>query len=227
MAVAEGKDLLVDFTGSDWCGWCIKLHDEVFEHDIWMEGAQKDYILVALDFPRAEEIKAKVPNPERNEELQAKYGVRGFPTILMMTSDGEVYGRTGYQAGGPEKYLEHMAELRADGRKALKMSKRIQGAFEAAGDEAAKWKAWGPAIELLEGLSAASLPSPRAWRRSPAGATGRRGERARRPPALGHGAPRGRSPGGRARRVRRGQRPAQRSGLPRDGGGGAHGRGAR
>ena len=74
-AAAEQKPMLLDFTGSDWCGWCIKLHDEVFQHDTWMESAQKDYILVALDFPRAEEIKAKVPNPERNEELQAKYGI--------------------------------------------------------------------------------------------------------------------------------------------------------
>ncbi|MGB0767609.1 MAG: hypothetical protein ACPGYV_07840, partial [Phycisphaeraceae bacterium] len=78
-----------------------------------LDEAKKNWVLVALDFPRDEEIKAKVPNPERNKELQAKYGVRGFPTILLMTADGEVFGRTGYQAGGPEKYLEHMAELRA------------------------------------------------------------------------------------------------------------------
>lgn len=156
VAVAEGKDLLVDFTGSDWCGWCIKLEEEVFGHAEWQEGVAANYVLVALDFPRSAEAKAKVPNPERNEELQQTYGVTGFPTIMLMTGEGELYGRTGYQAGGPAAYLEHMAELRAEGRKALKMSKRIQGAFEAAGDDAAKWKAWGPAIELLEGLSAGS-----------------------------------------------------------------------
>lgn len=159
-AKEQGKDLLVDFTGSDWCGWCIKLHDEVFEHDIWMEGAQKDYILVALDFPRAEEIKAKVPNPERNEELQAKYGVRGFPTILMMTSDGEVYGRTGYQAGGPEKYLEHMAELRK-GREQLMAAKTIASDFEAATDDVGRWKLWLAAVTIYEEAPAGApfLPS--------------------------------------------------------------------
>ncbi len=156
VAIAEGKDLLVDFTGSDWCGWCIKLDEEVFDHAEWQDGVAADYVLVALDFPRGEEAKAKVPNPERNRELQEEYGVRGFPSIMLMTSGGELYGRTGYQAGGPAAYLEHMAELRAEGRKALKMSKRIQGAFEGAADDAARWKVWGSAVELLEGLSAGS-----------------------------------------------------------------------
>ena len=125
-----------------------------------MEGAQKDYILVALDFPRAEEIKAKVPNPERNEELQAKYGVRGFPTILMMTADGEVYGRTGYQAGGPEKYLEHMAELRK-GREQLMAAKTIASDFEAATDDVGRWKLWLAAVTIYEEAPAGApfLPS--------------------------------------------------------------------
>ena len=159
-AKEQGKDLLVDFTGSDWCGWCIKLHDEVFQHDVWMEAAQKDYILVALDFPRAEEIKAKVPNPERNEELQGKYGVRGFPTILMMTADGEVYGRTGYQAGGPEKYLEHMAELRK-GREQLMAAKSVADDFAAAKDDASRWKLWLAAITIYEEAASGApfLPS--------------------------------------------------------------------
>ena len=159
-AKEQGKDLLVDFTGSDWCGWCIRLHDEVFQHDVWMEGAQKDYVLVALDFPRDEEIKAKVPNPERNKALQAKYGVRGFPTILLMTADGEVFGRTGYQAGGPEKYLEHMAELRA-GRQQLMAAKAIADDFAAAEDDVTRWKLWLAAIEIYEEATAGApfLPS--------------------------------------------------------------------
>jgi len=108
VAKAQKKNLLVDFTGSDWCGWCIKLHKEVFDHKEFLEPAQQKFVLVALDFPRGEEAKAKVPNPERNKELQKKYGVRGFPTILLITPEGEVFGRTGYRPGGPEKYVEHL-----------------------------------------------------------------------------------------------------------------------
>ena len=148
-AKEQGKDLLVDFTGSDWCGWCIRLHDEVFKHEVWVEAATKDYVLVALDFPRAQEIKDKVPNPERNEELQAKYGIRGFPTILLMTADGEVFGQTGYQAGGPEKYIEHMGELRK-GRDQLMHARSIAEDFAAAADDAARWELWGAAVAIYE-----------------------------------------------------------------------------
>jgi len=96
VARAEGKDLFVDFTGSDWCGWCIRLDSEVFEHDEWLDAVQGDYVLVKLDFPRKQEIKDLVPNPKRNEELKNKLGVTRFPTIMLLTADGDSFGRTGY-----------------------------------------------------------------------------------------------------------------------------------
>lgn len=114
VAEAEGKDLLVDFTGSDWCGWCIRLHNEVFQHETFWKAAQEDFVLVALDFPRSEEARAKVPNPGRNNELKTLHGIRGFPTVLLMTPEGDVYGRTGYQRGGAEPYVKHLHELMKD-----------------------------------------------------------------------------------------------------------------
>lgn len=130
------KNLLVDFTGSDWCGWCIKLHEEVFDHEEFLKPIGEGYLLVALDFPQAEEIKAKVPNPKRNEELSQKYGVQGFPTILLMTPDGEVFGRTGYQQGGPAKYVEHLNELATAGKASLAKAKELETKFAAAKGEA-------------------------------------------------------------------------------------------
>jgi thioredoxin-related protein len=109
-AKAENKDLLVDFSGSDWCGWCIKLHEEVFAHESFTNGARKGFVLCVLDFPRGEEAKAKVPNPKRNQELSQQHGVRGFPTVLLMSSEGEVYAQTGYRPGGPEKYLKEIEQ---------------------------------------------------------------------------------------------------------------------
>lgn len=137
IAKTEGKDLLVDFTGSDWCGWCIRLHDEVFKHDSWYDVASESYVLVALDFPNAAEIKAKVPNPERNAELRDQYGVRGYPTILLMNVEGEVFGRTGYQAGGPEAYVTHMTSLASSGKKMLAAAKEIESEYADAEDKAA------------------------------------------------------------------------------------------
>jgi thioredoxin-related protein len=146
-AEKTGKDLFVDFTGSDWCGWCIRLHKEVFDQEAFQKGIVGDYILVALDFPNGEELKAKVPNPERNEELQQLHGIRGFPTILLMTAKGEVYGRTGYQAGGPEKYLEHVGGLRKSGREALMKVGGLIEALEKAPD-ADKLAAWDKLADL-------------------------------------------------------------------------------
>lgn len=115
VAKKEGKDLLVDFTGSDWCGWCIRLDREVFSHASFLEAAKKDFVLVSLDFPRGDEAKEKVPNPERNQELLERHRVRGFPTVLLMNAEGEAYARTGYRQGGPTAYLAHLGELRAGG----------------------------------------------------------------------------------------------------------------
>ena len=65
---------------------------EVFDHAEFENGVKDHFILVALDFPNGAEAKAKVPNPERNKELQEQYGIRGFPTILLMSAEGEVFG---------------------------------------------------------------------------------------------------------------------------------------
>jgi len=119
-AAAEHKDILIDFTGSDWCGWCIKLKKEVFDQPEFAEASKK-FVLVELDFPnkkpQSSEVKAK------NRAAQQKYGITGFPTILLMDAQGEVYARTGYKAGGAEKYDTHLQELTKqntpEGKKAL------------------------------------------------------------------------------------------------------------
>jgi hypothetical protein len=149
IATREKKDLLVDFTGSDWCGWCIKLHDEVFSKDEFLSAAPKDFVLVALDFPHGAEAIAKVPDPERNQELLEAYGVDGFPSILLMTSAGQVYGRTGYRAGGPTAYVEHLQQMRASGRAALDKALAIVRALEQA-KPAEVHALWERAVALLE-----------------------------------------------------------------------------
>jgi len=109
-AEKEGKDILLDFTGSDWCGWCIKLKKEVFGTSEFEATAPKRFVLVEIDFPRDKnKIPAKVA--AQNEKLQDNFGVEGFPTIILLDAQGRPYGRTGYASGGPSKYLENLAEL--------------------------------------------------------------------------------------------------------------------
>jgi protein disulfide-isomerase len=110
-AAAEQKPMLLDFTGSDWCGWCIKLDKEVFSQEAFQNYAAEALVLVELDFPRAqgqsEELKAQ------NKALAEKYGIRGFPTILILSPEGELIEKTGYRRGGAESYVEHIMGILA------------------------------------------------------------------------------------------------------------------
>lgn len=109
-AAKESKDLLMDFTGSDWCGWCIRLNKEVFSQDAFKQDAPKHFVLLELDFPQQKELPKE--EKEQNEKLQETYSIEGFPTILLADAKGRPYAKTGYMEGGPEKYNEHLAELR-------------------------------------------------------------------------------------------------------------------
>lgn len=108
-AKKEGKDVLIDFTGSDWCGWCIRLKKEVWDTETWKAEGSKRFVMVELDFPR------KKPQSDEtkkyNRALNNLFGVKGYPTIALLDSEGRPYGMTGYQKGGPEAYLRHLEEL--------------------------------------------------------------------------------------------------------------------
>ncbi|MES2980804.1 MAG: thioredoxin family protein [Verrucomicrobiota bacterium] len=111
-AVDGKKSLLIDFTGSDWCGWCIKLNKEVFVHDAFKNGVKDKFVLVELDFPK-DKSKITEAVSAQNETLKTKYGVEGFPTILLTDEQGKPFAKTGYQPGGPEAYVKHLDELLA------------------------------------------------------------------------------------------------------------------
>ena len=109
-AAAENKAILIDFTGSDWCGWCIKLDQEVFSQDEFKAYAEESLVLVEIDFPKdTSKIPAGVA--EKNEALAKKFGIRGFPTILILSPEGKLVEKTGYQRGGAAAYVEHIKEI--------------------------------------------------------------------------------------------------------------------
>jgi thioredoxin-related protein len=105
------KPILIDFTGSDWCGWCIRLDEEVFSKDAFKDYAKKNLVLLEIDFPRRKAIDADTK--AQNEALAQKYGIRGFPTILLTDHKGEVIETTGYQQGGAKAYVKHIKGLLA------------------------------------------------------------------------------------------------------------------
>lgn len=104
-----GKYLLVNFTGSDWCGWCIRLDKEVFSTPEFEQYADENLVGAYIDFPRRKQLPEE--RKKVNMELAQQYEVPGYPTILIMAPDGSLVERTGYRPGGPEAYIEHLAAI--------------------------------------------------------------------------------------------------------------------
>jgi thioredoxin-related protein len=132
-AAEENKHLLINFTGSDWCGWCIKLKEEAFDHDAFKEGVADKFVLVELDYPR-DSSKLSEATIEQNDKLKDQYMIRGYPTIIATDAEGKPYATTGYQPGGPEAYVKHLDELRegkATQDKALAAAREAEGAEKA------------------------------------------------------------------------------------------------
>jgi thioredoxin-related protein len=111
-ASSEKKDLLLDFTGSDWCGWCIKLNKEVFQEAAFKSGVKDKLVLVELDFPK-DDTKLSEQTKAQNAKLRTDFKINGYPSIVLCDASGKAYAKTGYQPGGPAKYVTHLNELMA------------------------------------------------------------------------------------------------------------------
>jgi hypothetical protein len=125
-AATEKKALLMDFTGSDWCTWCIRLRKEVFDTDLFKTAAPKSFVLLELDYPQ-DQSKVTEAVRKQNEDLQGKYAIRGYPTILLADATGRPFAKTGYEKGGPEAYLKQLEELRSNLGKRDAAFTRAQG----------------------------------------------------------------------------------------------------
>ena len=132
-AAVEKKDMLLFFSGSDWCHWCQKLDKEVFTQDKFAQETQKDFILVNLDFPRKKELEKSVK--EQNQQMQKTYGIRGFPTVILTDASGKPYAKTGYQQGGVDVYLTQLHNFHNNN---AKKDALLAKADQAAGLERAK-----------------------------------------------------------------------------------------
>jgi protein disulfide-isomerase len=109
-AKSESKLVMLDFTGSDWCGWCIKLHKEVFSQPEFADYAKKNLVLVEVDFPRSKPQSAE--QKKANAALQDKYKVEGYPTIVVLNGEGKKVGELGYQPGGPKAFIAELNKLK-------------------------------------------------------------------------------------------------------------------
>lgn len=125
-AAAEKKDLLLDFTGSDWCTWCIRLRKEVFDEEAFKKVAPGQFVLVELDFPQDSSKQPEMVR-KQNESLRDAFGIEGYPSIILADASGKPYAQTGYQKGGVAAYLKHLDELRGKVKVRDAAFKRAEG----------------------------------------------------------------------------------------------------
>jgi thioredoxin-related protein len=109
-AKANNKLVLLDFTGSDWCGWCILLDREVFSKPQFKEYASKNLVLVEVDFPKMKPMSDAIR--AQNVRLAMQYQVQAFPTIIVLNGDGQIVGELGYMQGGPDAFIAVLEKLR-------------------------------------------------------------------------------------------------------------------
>ena len=138
LAKKENKLILANFTGSDWCGWCIKLKDEVFSKPEFTTWAKDKVVLLELDFPRKTELPAELK--EQNEKLATKYEIQGYPTILLLDAEGEQVGALGYEKGGPAVWTKTADEALDAAKAKAEMAKAWTTDYEAALAQAKKEK---------------------------------------------------------------------------------------
>ncbi len=108
-AKRSSKPIVLFFTGSDWCGWCNRLDDEVFNTSEFAAASKDKFIFVKLDYP----IYAALPQQlnEQNKQLKKRYDIRSFPIIVVIDPQEQQIGTTGYRAGGPAQYSAHLDKL--------------------------------------------------------------------------------------------------------------------
>ena len=109
-ATNENKNLLINFAGSDWCGWCIKLEKEVFSTPLFKQYARQNLVLLFIDSPQQRKLPQALA--KQNSSLRTMFGIQGFPTILMFSPDFTPLLKIGYEKGGPENYIKQLKTRR-------------------------------------------------------------------------------------------------------------------
>jgi len=108
--------VLLNFTGSDWCGWCTQLDRAILKQQQFMDYASKNLVLVVLDYPRRNGPAWKAQSLElkkQNMELAEKFNIEGFPTLVVLSPEGKTVWRyDGYYGGGLAAFLAELDKVR-------------------------------------------------------------------------------------------------------------------
>ncbi len=108
-AKAEGKTVLLNFTGSDWCGWCIKLRRDVFLKPDFEAYARTNLVLVEVDFPKRKPLAPETR--KANQRLAQQFQVQSYPTLILLDSKGAKLGAVSYANGGTKTFVAEVEKI--------------------------------------------------------------------------------------------------------------------
>ncbi len=109
LAKKESKPMFLFFTGSDWCPWCIKMNAQILSTPEFQQALSQKMIFVEVDFPR--QSKLDKATKEQNDKLSKSFGIQGFPTVVLLDSNGQRIEKLGFQAGGGAKYAQKVLSI--------------------------------------------------------------------------------------------------------------------
>lgn len=104
-AKEAGKNVVIVFSGSDWCAPCMKLDREIWQAEEFGAAAGADFVFYKADFPRRKANQLPEALAAQNNALAERYEVESFPLVVVVTPEGDVLGQTGYQKTTPTEYL--------------------------------------------------------------------------------------------------------------------------
>jgi thioredoxin-related protein len=107
LAAEQNKNIIIVFSGSDWCAPCIKLDRNIWQSDAFKKEAAQDWIIVRADFPRKKANELPKDQTEHNRKLAEKFNLEGsFPLVVILDKNGKVLGKMGFKNVSPEEYIK-------------------------------------------------------------------------------------------------------------------------
>ena len=111
-ASEQDKNIIIVFSGSDWCAPCIKLDKNIWQSESFKNEAAKDWVLIKANFPRKKANELSNEQTEHNRKLAEKYNIEGsFPLVVILDKNGKLLGKMGFKNVSPEEYIKMIHAL--------------------------------------------------------------------------------------------------------------------
>ena len=112
IATEQDKNVVIVFSGSDWCAPCIKLDKNIWQSEAFKKEAAAEWVLVKANFPRKKANELPKEQTEHNRKLAEKYNMEGsFPLVVVLDKNGKVLGKMGFKNVSPEEYIKMIHAL--------------------------------------------------------------------------------------------------------------------